>query len=86
MFENGGEIIILVLAVIVTWIVARAGAERRVRSERPVPSGLRASIDSLRDAGARSRRVSADVTVPAGRRQPEYDLIRVIPPDIAASA
>ncbi len=43
MFENAGEIVILVLAVIVTWIVARASADRPGAADRTVLSGLRAA-------------------------------------------
>lgn len=86
MFENAGEIVILVLAVIVTWVVARASAEGHRPADRTVLSGLRAAVYEARSTPGSTEPRGAFPVLPAGT-EPEYDLIRVIDrADIARSA
>jgi len=81
MFENLGEIVVLVMAVVVTWTAARATAQRRT---------------APRHSGLARRRIAVDRrtgVVPTGdpRHSPaenrgEFDMIRIIEPRLAASA
>lgn len=87
MFENAGEIVVLVLAVIVTWVVARASGAGGGPGDRTMLSALRDARHELPSMRTVHNSPGVGVSVLPAGDPPEYDLIRVIErPDVARTA